>query len=231
MNRRIGFMLGLVLIACSFAEGQQQLTKTFTLGDLAYVEASEPCGWICFDRGVQVERDGKRCYLHLEKTGNFKLAALSKTSVGDVLAYYTITVQEGDSPGPTPDPDPPIPVPDEITNTLGLGKPAYDDAKATGDKLTAESLYRIWGNAAIKMGKIDANMEYNARADAMDAVWKNDIHDMSEKYASAKWTSWRSTRQAAIQSLENAGQLDGPAKHAAAMKEVCMALRVYARSK
>jgi len=231
MNRITGYMVGLLLTACSITCGQQQLSKTFKLGDLAYVEASEPCGWICFDRGVQVEREGRRCYLNLQKNGSFKLAALSKTSVGDVLAYYTITVQDGDSPGPTPDPDPPIPVPDDIPNALGLGKSAYDEAKLIGDKVTSETLYRIWGNASIKMSKVDPSQAINARMDAMDAIWKADIHDLSELHVSAKWTAWRASRQAQIQGLENSGKLPGPAEHAAAMKEISLALRSYARSK
>lgn len=105
-------------VACSIAVAQEHVTKTFSLGDLAYLEAAEPCGWICFDRSVTSERDGQRCYLQLEKPGSFKVAALSKKNVGEVTAYYTVTVTgtpqptpPGPQPGPGPNPPQPQPTP------------------------------------------------------------------------------------------------------------------------
>lgn len=105
--------LAFVFILASVVSAQEHHRKTFALGDLAFLEQSEPCGWLCFDRAVSSERDGKRCYLQLDKVGTFKVAALSKANVGDVAAYYTITVSDGPTPvppGPTP-PTPPTPVP------------------------------------------------------------------------------------------------------------------------
>lgn len=100
--------LAIALLLTMPCYAQEQYTKTFAIGDLAFLEQPESCGWLCFDRQVSSERDGKRCYLQLERVGTFKVAALSKSNVGDVAAYYTITVTDG-KPGPTPVPPGPTP--------------------------------------------------------------------------------------------------------------------------
>lgn len=97
------------LLVASMCSAQEQIEKSFRLGHLAYLEQSEPCGWLCFDRQVSSEREGKRCYLQLERVGQFKVAALSRANFGDVVAYYTITVT--DKVGPEPQPVPPGPTP------------------------------------------------------------------------------------------------------------------------
>lgn len=194
---------------------QEQIEKTFRLGDLAYVEAAEPCGWLCFDRAIQVERDGGRCYIRLEKPGTFKLAALSKKQVGDVVAYYTITT-EGEAPPPIP---PPTPV--EVPNKYGLGAFTYAEAKAINKPDVAVQLYRVWGWAAQAMKEAKS-------FEQQSEIFSVQIQQRTNQVCGPEWDRLRSMLQTRFNQLQDSGTI-GESKiedAVAAMQEVSESLRI-----
>lgn len=186
---------------------QQQIPIAFQVGQLAYVEAAEPSGWLCFDRAVVSEREGRRCYVSTTP-GTFKLAALSRTNVGEVTAIYTVTVGTGPvTPTPSPTPVPPGPAPN-VPNDLGLGALAYTQALAAGEPAVASSLSQMYASAAAALERQKAAGEVSV--DVMRQVAKA-INEqfLARTKGTPAWMAWRREVHGRINSLQDSRQPPG----------------------
>jgi len=189
---------------------QQQLERSFQVGDLAYLETDEPAGWLCFDRSVIAERDGRRCYVGTAP-GTFKVAALSRANVGEVTAIYTITVggQVVDPVDPTPNPTPNPPAPTDIPNKRGLGLLAYQQAVAIRDPGTAAKLSNLYLSAALGLEKVAAE-----RGEVSVSAMQSIARQIDEQFVTitggrAEWIAWRGAVHGKINEQQNANNPPG----------------------
>ena len=116
LTSRLWFALSLILQGCgTLSWAQEHIEKPFEVGELGYIQHSEPCEWLTFDEVEWTTEASGRVYF-ATKPGRFKIAAMSPTKANKVLAFYTITVGPGPEPTP-PNPDdkkppkPPTPTP------------------------------------------------------------------------------------------------------------------------
>lgn len=201
------------------------LKKPYKVGDLIRLSATDSVGWDIESGASTIQYEvnddqteffagtGPVPTTFVVKASSVKTLKNGKT-VPHVVQKYLIEITQGDAPGPGPGPTP-------IPNKLGVGKIAYDQAKAINEPEVAVQLYRIWGWAAIAMKEATTY-------EAQQEVFKAKVHDLSNQCCSAKWDTFRNALQVRFNELQDAGVIkpgDVPSL-VAAMEEVAAALKV-----
>lgn len=196
--RNVGAAIAAVLWFAALAHAAETFAKSYRVGDLIKLTASESVGWdvesglsvIPFD----VSDDQTACYIgtgpvptrFVVKASGIKTLANGK-SVPHVLARYVVTITaDGPAPGPVPPGPTPTPTPPpDIPNAMGVGVRIYQAAAAVGDKPACLS-------AAASLTNSATGLDRSAGSEAaIDAAVKTVSAALRSAMAGAKWDGAR----------------------------------------
>ena len=202
--RNVGAAIAAVLWFAALAHAAETFAKSYRVGDLIKLTASESVGWdvesglsvIPFD----VSDDQTACYIgtgpvptrFVVKASGIKTLANGK-SVPHVLARYVVTIaSDGPAPGPippgptpTPTPTPTPNPPPDVPNAMGVGVRIYQAAAAVGDKPACLS-------AAASLTNSATGLDRSAGSEAaIDAAVKTVTAALRSAMAGAKWDAAR----------------------------------------
>lgn len=187
---------------------------------------------------MSIHDGGQTCVLSTEKPQTVVLFGIHGSVEGapPEIDRWIVTIGDGDAPAPGPDDpvdpvDPVDPIDSLVPDKWSMGKFAFAEAAKVKDKAGAENAYRIWGGAYKKMLAIDQSLPSAQQDEIHDSIWRTEVQATSNKYLSAKWSTWRNAMQERFQKSENEGKFPTVRDTADAMLEVSTALRILARGK
>lgn len=208
---------GILAATLGPAHAAEVLHKSYRVGDLIKLTASDSVGWDV-DAGLaaiayDTNDEGTACYIgtgpaptrFVVKASGIKQLANGK-SVPHVLQRYVITIT---ADGPVPPPNPPVPVPPaptpnpvpppDVPNELGVGHAVYRAAALVGDKANCVAAATSLSNAAV-------GLERSAGSEAaIEASAKVVTAALRSAMPSPKWDAARKQIEAAFNAALPAG--------------------------